>query len=202
MLAEKTCTALHLLTKEGWGNMLPLDQLQDPCNPSAGTVLDAVKEKHLSPQTVDQQALSTNTDQTPECHPVIFDNITGATIQSTALQGSGSAGPSGMDAAAWRRICTAFKTASSGICHALALLARHICTHQVDTDSLSAYTACHLIALNKCPGVCPIGVAKVVRRLLGKAIPSLAGTDVQHAAGAIQLCAGQEAGCEAAIHEI
>ena len=72
----------------------------------------------------------------------------------------------------------------------------------MDPDGLSAYTACRLIALDKCPGVRPIGVAEVVRRLLGKAIPSLAGTDVQHAAGAIQLCAGQEAGCEAAIHSI
>ena len=202
MLAGKTRTALRLLTKEGRGNVLPLDQLQDPCNPSAGTVLDALKEKHPPPQTVDQQALSTNTDQTPECHPVIFDNITGATIRNAALRGSGSAGPSGMDAAAWRRICTAFKTASSDICHALALLARRICAHQVDPDGLSAYTACRLIALDKCPGVRPIGVAEVVRRLLGKAILSVAGTDVQHAAGAIQLCAGQEVGCEAAIHSI
>ena len=60
----------------------------------------------------------------------------------------------------------------------------------VDPDGLSAFTACCLIALDKCPGVHPIGVAEVVCRLLGKAILSVAGTDVQHAAGAIQLCAG------------
>ena len=189
MLAGKTHTALHLLTKAGRGNVLPLDQTQDPSNPSAGTVLDALKAKHPPPQTVNQLALATNTDRTPECHPVIFDNIAGATIRSAALQSSGSAGPSALDAAAWRRICTAFKTASSDICHALALLARRIYTHYVDPDGLSAFTACRLIALDKCPGVRPIGVAEVVCRLLGKAILSVAGTDVQHAAGAIQLCA-------------
>ena len=118
------------------------------------------------------------------------------------VQSTGSAGPSGLDAAAWRRICTAFKTASSDICHALALLARRICTHYVDPDGLSTFTACRLIALDKCPGVRPIGVAEVVRRLLGKAILSVTATDVQHAAGAIQLCDRQEAGCEAAIHSI
>ena len=38
--------------------------------------------------------------------------------------------------------------------------------------------------------------------VLGKAILSVTGTDVQHSAGAMQLCAGQEAGCEAAIHSL
>ena len=42
----------------------------------------------------------------------------------------------------------------------------------------------------------------VVRRLLGKATLSVVSTDVQHAAGAVQLCAGLEASCEAAIHSI
>ena len=36
--------------------------------------------------------------------------------------------------------------------------------------------------------------------ILGKTILSVAGSDVQQAAGTTQLCAGQEAGCEAAIH--
>ena len=70
----------------------------------------------------------------------------------------------------------------------------------MDPEGLSAFTACHLIALDKCPGVCPIGVAEVVRRILGKAILSDVGTDVQQAAGTTQLCASQEAGCEASIH--
>ena len=54
----------------------------------------------------------------------------------------------------------------------------------------------------KCPGVRPIGVAEVVRRIIGKTILSVIGSDIKQASGSIQLCAGQEAGSEAAIHAI
>lgn len=39
-----------------------------------------------------------------------------------------------------------------------------------------------------------------MRRVIGKAIMSVTGEEVQKAVGALQLCAGQPAGVEAAIH--
>ena len=57
-----------------------------------------------------------------------------------------------------------------------------------------------LIALDEGPGVRPIGVAEIARRIIGKAIMTVIGPSVQDAAGSVQLCAGQEAGCEAAVH--
>ena len=70
----------------------------------------------------------------------------------------------------------------------------------MNPSGLIAFTASRLIALDKCPGVRPIGVGEVIRRIVGKAILSVIGYDIQEAAGAIQLCAGQQAGCESAIH--
>ena len=72
----------------------------------------------------------------------------------------------------------------------------------VAPEGLSAFTACRLIALDKFPLVRPIGVSEVARRILGKAILTVIGGDVQQVAGTIQLCAGQETGSEAAIHAI
>ena len=46
----------------------------------------------------------------------------------------------------------------------------------------------------------PIGVTEVLRQIVGKAIMSVVGRDIQRAVGLQQLCAGQEAGCEAAVH--
>ena len=63
-----------------------------------------------------------------------------------------------------------------------------------------AYTACRLIPLNKCPGVRPIGIGEVVRRIIGKAALKTTKQDLQNAVGSLQLCAGQNAGCEAAVH--
>ena len=60
--------------------------------------------------------------------------------------------------------------------------------------------SCRLIALEKDPGVRPIGICEVVRRIIAKAILSVTSGDIQEAAGSIQLCAGQKAGTEAAVH--
>ena len=60
--------------------------------------------------------------------------------------------------------------------------------------------ACCLIALNKCPGVRPIGVREVMRRIIARAVLSIVKLDVLEAAGSLQLCAGQDAGNEAAVH--
>ena len=61
---------------------------------------------------------------------------------------------------------------------------------------------CRLIALDKNPGVRPIGIGEAVRRLIAKAILSIIRDDIQAAAGPLQLCPGQLSGCEAAVHSM
>ena len=46
----------------------------------------------------------------------------------------------------------------------------------------------------------PIGIGEVPRRIIAKAVLSLFRLNIQDAAGPLQVCAGQEGGCEAAIH--
>ena len=70
----------------------------------------------------------------------------------------------------------------------------------MDYDGLKAFVACRLIPLDKRPGVHPIGVCEVSRRIISKAILNTISNDIQHTAGTLQLCAGQPAGIEAAIH--
>ena len=112
----------------------------------------------------------------------------------------GAAGPSGLDAAAWKRMCTSFKTASADVCESLANTARRLCSEYVDPSGISALVACRLIAVDKCPGVGPIGVRETVRRVIGKAIATAISNDIQEAAGPLQVCAGHLSGCEAAVH--
>ena len=57
-----------------------------------------------------------------------------------------------------------------------------------------------MIALHKCPSVQPIWIGETSCRISGKAILAVIKYDILEAAGALQLCAGQEAGSEAAIH--
>ena len=46
----------------------------------------------------------------------------------------------------------------------------------------------------------PIGVGEVPRRIIAKAILRTIGKDIEEAAGPLQVCAGQDGGCEAAVH--
>ena len=80
------------------------------------------------------------------------------------------------------------------------MLARHISSPYVDSSGLTAFTACRLVILDKCPGVRPIGIGEVLRRIVGKAILAVIGPDVQRVTGALQVCTGQQGECEAAVH--
>ncbi|XP_057316854.1 uncharacterized protein LOC130657880 [Hydractinia symbiolongicarpus] len=81
-------------------------------------------------------------------------------------------------------------------------MTRTLCMEEISerVNSLECYTACRLIPLDKSPGVRPIGIGEVLRRIIGKSIMCLVKSDVIDAAGNLQLCAGQDSGCEAAVH--
>ena len=59
-------------------------------------------------------------------------------------------------------------------------VARQLNTTLVDPRGLSAFVACRLIALDKCPGAWPIGIGSL--------------------ASPLQVCAGHLLGCEAAVN--
>ena len=75
-----------------------------------------------------------------------------------------------------------------------------IATTLIHPERLSALVACRLIPLNKCPGVRPIGVGEDPRRIIAKAVLRIVSKDVEAAAGPLQVCAGQDGRCEAAVH--
>ena len=72
----------------------------------------------------------------------------------------------------------------------------------VDPICLSSFLACHLVALDKNPGVRPIGICETVRRIISKSVLSITQLDILEASGSLQLCTGQMAGVEAGIHAV
>ena len=60
--------------------------------------------------------------------------------------------------------------------------------------------SCRLIALDKRPGVRPIGVCEVAHRIVAKTILKVVGNDIEDACGYLQKCSGLPAGLEAAVH--
>ena len=197
MTAGKTRAAIHLLSKNKSSGIHNLD---DKIN--GKSVRDILKDKHPKgiPAANDVLMNTPSNIQLDNLPVLIFEDISTEDIRHAALHTEGSPGPSGCDAMAWRCFCTAFGEASNGLCAALASFAKRITTSYVDPSCLSAYTASRLIPLDKSPAVRPIGVGEVCRRIVGKVIMKYAKTDLQQAVGPLQLCAGFESGCEAAIH--
>ena len=153
MFEGKTKAAIRLLTEESKGGFLRLCDEVD----STHTVKDILIEKHPPGQPAHADSIDCNA-KPPEVHPVLFDSIDASLIRSAALRTYGAAGPSGLDAVCWRRLCTSFKAASQSLCQSLANTARRLCTDIVDPSITAPLFACRLIALNKNPGVRPIGI--------------------------------------------
>ena len=165
------------------------------------TVRNILEDLHPTGKDPHPESLLPNdTESSLPTDPILFESLDGSLIQQVARQCNGSAGPTGLDARAWRRMCTSFGRSSWNLCSAIACVARCICTKQVDPEGLSAFVACRLILLNKCPGVRPIGVGEVLHRTIGKAVMRIVQTDVATAAGLLQVCASLQGGCEAAVH--
>ena len=198
MMEGKVRAALQLITEDNNGGPLRLDDQNAPDSPE--TVREVFLKKHPPGNPPMRSAIVVPDTPITEPHHVIFDKIDGDLIRSTALRTEGAAGPSGLDSTARRRMCTSFKSASTDLCDALATMARRICSTYVDPCGLTAFVACHLIALDKCPGVRPIGIGEVARRIIGIAIITTISDDIQEATGPLQTCAGHLSRCEAAVH--
>ena len=147
--------AIRLITEQAGSGSLSLSSIQ----PDRRTVKDHLLAKHPPGVPASPHSIS---DEPPvsELHPNIFEQIDGPLIRSTVLRMNGSAGPSSLDAKAWKCLCTLFHSASADLCASIANLIRRLCTFYVHLRGSSVLTACHLIALNKCPGVRPMRLVR------------------------------------------
>ena len=65
---------------------------------------------------------------------------------------------------------------------------------------MKAFLACRLIPYDKNPGLRSIGFGELLRRVIEKAIMTTFRENIVDSVGLLQVCAGHESGCEAAIH--
>ena len=181
--------AMSLVTEKGKGGILALNE----------KTKSEMTSKHPKPDPIDPEALLFG-EIPPSLHPVFFSELSGELVKKCALRTKGGAGVSQQEDVLWHKMVTGYKDSSASLCNAVAALARRLATECVDPKGLEALLANRGIAIDKCPGLRPVGVGEIVRRIIGKAVMSVTGEKVQEAVGALQLCAGQPAGVESAIH--
>ena len=125
MFQGRTQAALWLLSNKSKGGLLHLNDIIG--NSTTPTIVkDVLKSKHTEAAVATSDTIISRSP--PDCHPVIFESIDAALIRSTSLNTYGTAGPSGLDAYAWRRLCTSFKYASNSLCESLAHTTLRLCT--------------------------------------------------------------------------
>lgn len=190
IMQGKLSAALKFLDRESSSGLLTLTQ----------EVLEELKAKHPQPsEVVDECLLQGPINIVP---PSIFDVIDEQKIHQAAMKTKGSAGPSGMDAELYRRILCSrnFSTVGKKLREEIAILTRKLLTTSYHPSLLESYTASRLIPLDKNPGIRPIGVGEVLRRIIGKTVSWSLNDEIKEAAGPLQACAGHSAGAEAAVH--
>ena len=136
---------------------------------------------------------------------IIFDGVNADLMRKFAIGTKGSHRPSGLDTDFWSKILrtATFENASDDLYHATTLLARSICSEELlDPKSIEGLVACRSVSLDKSPGVRPIVVGEVLRRIIGKAIITVLKSDILNVTGYQQFCAGLESGCKVAVHAV
>ena len=172
------------------------------------TIKNILHEKHPMGRDASDDILLPETAEDPL--PVVFEEISSDSVYKAAKKLQGSGGPSLIDAEVWRRLLCSkgYGNASVNLCQAIADMAKKMCREDVHPDSLREFVACRLIPLNKGddkwgnPGVRPIGIGEILRRLIGKVVTSNIRKDIIEAAGPLQTCAGVKSGIEASIHSM
>ena len=161
--------------------------------PLTDETLQLLKLKHPDAKDTSQQALL----QVPiqKMHPIVYDDIDEELIKKAAIGTTGGSAPSGLDADGWRRIIVSscFAAATSDLRKAILELVKKLCITNIsnrnDCASWESLGACRSIPLNKNPGLRPIGVEEVLRRISGKVVMMISKQDVMKAAGSLQVCA-------------
>ena len=182
--------AIKLLTNNMSGGILPLDR----------QTIELLKEKHPESRETNESNLLSGPIQ--HIDPIVFDTIDEEMVRKAALKTQGGSGPSGMDADGWRKPLTSKVFGDSGkdLRKAIVSVTRKLCTQEIIDESLEGFLAARLVPLDKQPGVRPIGVGEVLRRISGKLAMTIVKKDVITSGSRVQMCSGQKGGSEAAIH--
>ena len=196
-------SGVRALTNRGGGKgVLEPD---DTCTKTGRPVLEILRSKH--PKMRDPAPDLADPDRGSfEPHPSLPQplplEVTDEVVVKVASRLSGGAGPSGIDAVSLRNWLLRFGKESEALRISLAKFAEWMANGAPPWAALRALMACRLVALDKNPGVRPLGIGEAWRRLFAKCILLIAGGQATASAGNLNLCAGLAAGIEGAVHAV
>ena len=137
----KVRNALQYLSRHTTGGVLSLDDLIPGPDNELRSTRNILIDKHPAGKPPDPSSLLPGSTDLDPFNSIIFESLNADAIHLAAMHTHGSAGPSGLDSFAWRRLCSSFGAASHDLCSALAAVGRRLCSSLVNPGSISAFVA-------------------------------------------------------------
>ena len=115
---------------------------------------------------------------------------------------SGASGALGVEANELRNWLLCLGCASEELNVVVASLDDWMANSSPPWAAYRALMTCRLVALDRRPGVRPVGIGETLRRALAKLVMRAAGEQAKTACGNLQMCTGLEAGIEGETHAV
>ena len=128
--------------------------------------------------------------------------ISSTSIEKTTRSLQGSSGASGTDSEHWQTVLIRQGAHSSHLRDEVATLPTKMCNQILPWSKVRALVFGRLIALDKRPGVRPIGIGECLRRIIFKSVAEFTKFDLEETCSTDQLACGLKAGVEGAIHAL
>ena len=194
IMQGKLREAVRFITdRQGGGVMSPE---QDAGKPAGKSVFEVLLSKHPEQRIPEENDFL----ECAELPPLINVDLTSAHVEQAARKLSGGAGISGFDSYQLQRILLRYGNQSEKLRDSFARATEKQANSILKWEEIRALKAKRLIALNKLPGVRPIGIGESPDRCFEKIMSIVTGEDVMEVCGSDQLCSGVKSGIEAAIH--
>ena len=199
MFSDKVHAAVRWLSEKGRGSVLqPSDLIETRDvrgNMSKLSIWKILHQKHPDTRLPSRSALLSCYDL-PSFEEL---EISSCHIMHVSCLMQGGAGPGGCDAVHWQDSLLRYGAHSERLRESVASLCCRLANSIVPWADVRGLIANRIIGLDKCPGVCPIGIGEAVRRVVSKAICLVTRFDAENVCGVTQLCAGTKAGIEGAV---
>jgi hypothetical protein len=167
---------------------------------TGATVAEVLQDLHPPPDPLHADTSFYPDYSNKQLPPLAPLQISSTSVEAVAAKMHGAAGLGGVDAPTLKSWLLRHKKASAALRESLAAFTSWVASQLVPWAAIRALMSNRLIALDKLPGVRPIGIGHVWRRIMAKLVLQHTALTATLAAGVDQLCTGMPCGTEAAIH--
>ena len=162
--------------------------------------MEVMHTKHPDACPPSAENLDAYPNNPPEMAPV---DITYYVVTAVAGRLSGGAGPGGTDLVSLQHWLLRFGAASGDLRLIVEEVGEWLCNWRPPWTAYRAMMSGWLIALDKCPGIRPVGIGETWRRLLANCLLQVTGQEAKASCGTEQLAGGGvQAGIDEAIHSM